>query len=60
MKSGKFQEHASCEFDDRIAIFRQHARQIVDQTAAGDMSETMNCPARNFRQQRLIIFVHAQ
>src|SRR6266536_1005938 len=47
-------------FNDGIAVFWQDARQIVDQTAAGDMGETFDHTARNFREERLVIFMYAQ
>ena len=47
-------------FNYRVAIRRQNSRQIVDETATGDMSEPFDHASGNFRQQRLIIFVHAQ
>jgi len=46
--------------DHGVAIFRQDARQIVDQTAASDVGEAFDHASRNFREQWLIIFVHAQ
>ena len=46
--------------DHGVAIFGQNAREIVDQSAAGDVRETMQLPARDFRQQRLIVLVRAQ
>ena len=36
--------------DHRIAIFWQDAREIVDQSAAGDVREALNHPARHFHQ----------
>ena len=46
--------------DRRIAIFRQHPRQVIDQSAARDVGQAMNHPRGNFREQRLIILVHSK
>ena len=48
------------DLDDRIAILRQHTRQVIDQTAAGDVSETLNFPAGNLGKERLIVLVRPQ
>ena len=47
-------------FDHCVAILWQDARQIIDQPAAGDVRETFNHSCRHFRDQRLIILVHAK
>ena len=47
-------------FNYRVTIRRQNSRQIVDETATGDMSEPFDYANGNFCQERLIVFVHAQ
>ncbi len=46
--------------DYRVTVFRQDTRQIIDQSAAGDVGETFDHAGRNFCEQWLIILVHAQ
>ena len=39
--------------DRRIAVVRQNARQIVDQSAARDVRQAFQLAVRHFREQRL-------
>src|SRR5690242_9264614 len=46
--------------DYRIAIFWQNPRQIINQSAAGNVGEALDHAAGRLRKQRLIIFMHAK
>src|SRR4029077_1599164 len=47
-------------FDYRVTICWQNPRQIINETAACDMSQTFNHANWSFCQKRLIIFMYSQ
>src|ERR1043166_5641574 len=55
-----FRDAPGFNIDRRVAILWKHPWQIVDQTAAGDMGESLNHSGRRPSQERLIVLVHAQ
>ena len=54
-----FRDAPAASINDSVAILRQDAWDVIDQSAARDMGKAANHSGRDFCQQRLIIFVYA-
>jgi hypothetical protein len=59
-KSEDFRDAPAPSINDRVAIFWEDTWDVIDQSASRDMGKAANQSMRDFCQQRLIVFVHAQ